>query len=87
MSDADLTIRLLRKLDAKFDALATRIDGHDSRFDGLEAKLGAFRDYCEMRFSVIEHTLNMLAGQMHAFSQFMRTIDARVRKLEGRPAK
>ena len=85
MSDADLTLRLLRKIDAKIDALdaklTARIDGLDARMDGLDARLDAFEAKVDLRFTMLEQTVNAIAGQLLVMTQFVK-IDLRVRKLE-----
>ena len=84
MTDADLTLRLLRKIDSKVDALDAKVTALDAKVDALDTKVDAFEAKFEMRFSVLEHTVNSLAGQMLVFTQYMKKMDLRVRKLEAR---
>lgn len=73
MADADLTIRMLREI----------------RGDLTEVRdeLRSFRAEVNNRLGVVEHTLNGVAGHVFALTRFMKTMDQRVRKLEGRPAR
>ena len=80
MSSSNLTLRLLRQIDKKLDALGEELSEFkretNERFIALETRVGN-----------IEKTVSGLATHMFMLSDHVKRIDQRVRKVEARLAK
>ena len=71
MSDPNLVLRMLRKL--------------DSDLKEFRGEFGEFRGEVNERLDTLEHTVSGLASQLFFVTSFVKTLDRRVRKLEPRP--
>jgi predicted nucleic acid-binding Zn-ribbon protein len=84
MSSSNLTLRLLRSLDRKIDALDRKLD---AKIDALDHKLEEFRRETNERLVALEQTVSGLATHMFMLTDYVKKVDRRVHKLEARSAK